>query len=182
VHLAHRTTAAWPVALWGDGPTAWDGGPTYTSGGAGGGMLADGLGAEVEARVHGVLVRQARRLRVARWAAGILRIRGPPLPADRGERVWTPSRTRLARWLRRDGMDRQTADEVAGRVWAAGLRDGRGRRVLGVVAERVPAVRASGLWPEVRDHEIRHLDGAGRTAEEHARDSAELIAAIEAAS
>jgi hypothetical protein len=38
------------------------------------------------------------------------------------------------------------------------------------------------LWPEVRDHEIRHLDGAGRTAEEHARDSAELIAAIEAAS
>jgi hypothetical protein len=98
-----------------------------------------------------------------------------------GERLWAPSRARLARWLRRDVMDRQFAHLVAGRVWAAVVRDGHGRRVFVVVAERVPAVRASGLWPAVREHEIGHFDEARWVAGQHGRESARLIAAIAAA-
>jgi hypothetical protein len=173
---------AWAAALWLVRTPLWHARNFEDATGTGGdgGLLATGLGPEFERQVHGTLVRQERRLRVARWAAGLLRIRGPPLAVDADERLWVVPRARLARWLRRDGMDRHFADLVAGRVWAAGVRDGRGRRVFVVVAERVPAVRASGLWPAVRDHENRHLDKKKWEAEEHGPASAALIAEIEA--
>jgi hypothetical protein len=155
-----------------------------TSGGAGtdgdGGLLADGLAAKFEKQAHGVLIRQTRRHRVARRVAEVLRIRGPPLEVGADERLWVVPRARLARWLRRDGMDRQFADLVAGRVWAAGVLDGRGHRVYVVVAERVPALRASGVWSEVRDHEVRHFAEAGWEAGDHSEKSKQLIAEIKA--
>jgi hypothetical protein len=75
-------------------------------------------------------------------------------------------------------MEQQDAADAAGRVWAAGLRDGHGRRVYVVVAERVAAVQAPGTWPKVRDHENRHLDEPEWAAGEHRAAAEALITEV----
>ncbi|OLS98443.1 hypothetical protein BJF90_09215 [Pseudonocardia sp. CNS-004] len=91
-----------------------------------------------------------------------------------GVRLRIRSRAWLAGRLRRSGMTRDEAAAVAGKVWAFGGRDARGRDVITLIAERMPAMRAAGRLADVVEHVVF------RAADGHVADPDRLIADITA--
>jgi hypothetical protein len=181
-HVARRSGAAWPVALWSRGPGVQSGGGGYGSVGVGGGPIAERGYTPEETRLMRGALEAMWRADVARRAGVPVRNRGPPeagLRAD--EELFVPRVSEVVEQLRRDGLPRERAEDLARRLVEFSWRDeATGTGVIVVPEHRLAQLRRAGLLGDAVEHARRfHLDPNARHDQRaHDADARRVVARL----